>query len=50
MMLAIRGRFLERRVDSPLQYTKDHGWWQVEHLAAGGDLALVAVIGYLAVC
>ena len=49
MMLAARCRFLEGRVNGPLQNTKDHRWRQVEHFAASGNLALVAVIGNLAV-
>lgn len=44
MVLAARGRFLERRVDGPLENAQDHGRRQMEHLAAGGRLALVAVV------
>ena len=49
MVLAARGLFLKRRVESPFQNAQNHGRRQMEHLAAGGHLALVAVVGNLAV-
>ena len=49
MVLAARGRFLERRVDGPLENAQDHGRRQMEHLAASGHLAIVAVVGNLAI-